>query len=169
MCVAARTLLALVLLVVAQITHAADAKLTNNDRHFIAEALEHGYGAIEVGRLAQQSASSPELKFLAQMLIDDHARLTSELAALAGKLGAKVPGEPGARQKGDYRKLARLSGDELDRELVSHIVREHEKAAALYEKHATRGDAEELKAFAARTRPMLEEHLRLARTQTGRK
>ncbi|HYC44212.1 MAG TPA: DUF4142 domain-containing protein [Burkholderiales bacterium] len=169
MTLVARTLAALVLVASGMSGYAGEAKLTSNDRHFITEAAEDGHGAVELGRLAQRNASSAEVKFFAQMLVDDHARVGRELDKIGAALGVNVPKEPGTRRAGDANKLAKLAGSEFDREFADHMVREHEKAAALYEKQATRGDAEELKAFAARVLPMLREHLRLARALAGRK
>jgi putative membrane protein len=49
------------------------------------------------------------------------------------------------------------------------MVKDHEKAVALFEKQAKRGDAEELKQFASQTLPVLQEHLKMARSLTGQK
>ena len=149
--------------------YAADARLSPNDRHFVIEATEDGHTEMELARLAQQNAAVPEVKQLAQRLIDDHMKVSEELDALAGKLGVTLPKEPGARGKGDLKKFEKVTGERFDRDFAEHLVREHERALALFEKQATRGDAEELKAFAARTLPMIQEHLKLLRSLSGRK
>ena len=161
--------LVLLTLVCAAAVYALEAKLSANDRHFVIEAAERAHGAIELGRLARESTATVEVKQLGQRLIDDHTEGVRALGELAAKLGLTSPGEPDARLKGELKKLAGLAGPELEREAAGLIVREQERAAALYEKQATRGDSPELKAYAARTLPMLQEHVKLARALSGRK
>jgi len=159
----------LLALVCAAAVDALEAKLSANDRHFVIEAAERAQGAIELGRLTRESTATVEVKQLGQRLIDDHGEAARELAELAAKLGLTPPGETDARQKAELKKLASLTGAEFEREAGSVIARELEKAAALFEKQATRGDSPELKAYAGRTLPMLEQHVKLARALSGRR
>ena len=148
----------LLALVCAAAGYALEAKLSPNDRHFVIEAAEHAHGTIELGRLARESTATVEVKQLGQRLIDDHTEAVRALGELAVKLGLTAPVEPDARQKGELKKLAGLAGPEFEREAAGLVAREQEKAAALFEKQATRGDSPEVKAYAARTLPMLQEH-----------
>ena len=164
-----RVVCALGALAVAAVVQAADVKLSANDRHFINEAAAHAHATVELGRLVQQSGVGVETKQLAQRLVDEHEPAARELEELAGKLGVTPPKEPNVRQKGEIKRLAKLAGGEFDREVASHVVREQERTAALYEKQATRGDSPELKAYAARLLPTLQEHVKLARAVSGLK
>ena len=148
---------------------ASEAKLSGNDRHFITQAGEDGLAEVELGRLAQQNASSLEIKQFGQRMADDHARVNQELAALASKLGVSAPAQPGGKRASDVKKFAKLVGPKFDHEYAEHMVKDHEKAIGFFEKQAKKGDAEELKQFAAKTLPMLQAHLKLARSLTAQK
>jgi putative membrane protein len=60
-------------------------------------------------------------------------------------------------------RLSGLSGAEFDREYMKHMVKDHEDAVSDFQKQSTRAKDPDIKAFAARTLPALQEHLRMAR------
>lgn len=66
------------------------------------------------------------------------------------------------------QKLGQLSGEEFDREYMRQMVKDHEKAVSLFQKEASKGDDAEVKAWAAKTLPALQEHLRMAREISGK-
>lgn len=150
-------------------TKGGTKKLSGNDRDFITKAGENSLAEVELGRLAQQNASSTEIKQFGQRMADDHARANQELTALATSLGVTAPAHPGGKHAGDVKKLAKLVGPKFDHEYSAHMVKDHEKAIALFEKQAKKGDSEELKQFAAKTLPVLQAHLKLARSLTAQK
>jgi putative membrane protein len=59
--------------------------------------------------------------------------------------------------------LSKLSGAEFDRAYMRQMVKDHEDAVKLFQRESTRGKDAELKAWAGKTLPALQEHLRLAR------
>jgi putative membrane protein len=60
-------------------------------------------------------------------------------------------------------RLSGLSGAEFDREYMKQMVKDHEDAVSDFQKQSTRGKDSDIRAFAARTLPTLQEHLRMAR------
>jgi putative membrane protein len=60
-------------------------------------------------------------------------------------------------------KLSALSGAEFDRKYMEHMVKDHEKDVAAFERESTKGSDADLKAWAAKTLPTLREHLQMAR------
>ena len=56
-----------------------------------------------------------------------------------------------------------MSGKKFDHEYGNFMVKDHEKAVKLFRKEADKGDNGELKQFASKTLPTLEEHLKMAR------
>ncbi|HKG20643.1 MAG TPA: DUF4142 domain-containing protein, partial [Blastocatellia bacterium] len=65
-------------------------------------------------------------------------------------------------------KLSGLSGAEFDREYMRQMVKDHSDAVELFQKEASRGKDADLKGFAAKTLPALQEHLRMARELAGK-
>ena len=167
-----RTLFAALALTVGMGLHAADkkgdGKVSGNDRHFVTTAAEDGLAEVELGKLAQQNGSSAAVKQFGQRMVDDHGKANKELESIASKLGVTPPKDPGKHQ-GDIKKFSKLTGDKFDREYAEHMVKDHEKAVSLFEKQSKSGDADELKQFASKTLPTLQEHLKMARSLQGQK
>ena len=168
-----RTFLAALALALATGIHAADkkgdGKLSGSDRNFVTTAAEDGHAEVELGKLAQQNGSSAAVKQFGQRMIEDHTKAGKELEAIATKLGMTPPKEPGSKHQADIKKFSKLTGEKFDREYAEHMVKDHEKAVALFEKQAKNGDAAELKAFASKTLPALQEHLKMARDLSAKK
>jgi putative membrane protein len=59
--------------------------------------------------------------------------------------------------------LASLNGADFDKACGLHAVEAHEKAIKLFRAEAQSGQDPDLKAFAQKTLPTLEDHLRMAR------
>ena len=168
-----RTLFAALALTVGMGLHAADkkgdGKLSGNDRHFITTAAEDGLAEVELGKIAQQNGSSAAVKQFGQRMVDDHTKAGKELETIATKLGVTPPKEPGSKQKGDIKKFSKLTGEKFDREYAEHMTKDHKKAVSLFEKQAKSGDADELRQFASKTLPTLQEHLKMARALNTQK
>jgi len=64
-------------------------------------------------------------------------------------------------------KLSGLNGAEFDRACQQDAVAAHEKAVKLFQTEAQSGQDPELKAFAQKTLPTSQEHLRMARQASG--
>src|SRR2546429_9944716 len=109
--VLARTAIAVLSLAIACGAYAADKKgakkkLSGNDRHFITEAAEDGLAEVELGKIAQQNASSAEVKQFGQRMADDHSKANQELEGIASKLGVTVPKQPGGKHAKMVKELS---------------------------------------------------------------
>ena len=168
-----RTLFAVVALTMGFGLHAADkkseGKLSGNDRHFVTTAAEDGMTEVELGKIAQQNASSADVKQFGQRMTDDHSKANQKLEGIVTKLGMTPPKSPNSKQQGDIKKFSKLNGEKFDREYAENMVKDHEKAVSLFEKQAKSGDSPELKDFASKTLPTLQEHLKMARALTSKK
>jgi putative membrane protein len=61
----------------------ADSKLNSDDSDFLKKAAKGGMAEVELGKLALQKASSPDVKEFADLMIRDHTKANRELTALA--------------------------------------------------------------------------------------
>ena len=169
-----RSALATVVLGLALNAQAAD-KMSNDkkdvkpDAGFVVEAGQDGHAEVALGKLAQKNGSSAAVKEFGQRMVTDHSKAGAELGAIAKKLGMTPPDGPSDKHKAVYTKLAALTGDKFDSEYAQQMVNDHEKAVTLFQKEAKQGEAKELKDFAAKTLPALEEHLKMARALKDRK
>jgi putative membrane protein len=142
---------------------AAAAKVSRADRNFFTTAAEDGMAEVELGKLAQQKGSSEQVKSFGGQMVTDHGKANDELKALAATKGVTLPTTPGKHQK-DIDKLAKKSGADFDRDYARHMVDAHRKAVSLFEKTAKSGDDGDVKAFAGKTLPTLQQHMEHAKT-----
>jgi putative membrane protein len=131
------TSLATVALLLPTITFAAE----NPSDVFLKKAIEGNYAEIQMGQLAQQKGQSDGVKKFGQMLSDDHSAANQKATAAAQSIGVAPPGGPNAKQKADYEKMSKLTGEQFDREFATHMVADHQKDIAEYKKEAKRSDA----------------------------
>ena len=135
------------------------ATVASGDRKFMVQAAEGGLAEVEMGRLAVEKASSPDVKSFGQHMVDDHTRANADLTQLAGKKGVTLPSEVGAKEKALEKKLSTLSGDAFDRAYVAAMLKDHKADVAEFESKALHAKDPDVAAFASRTLPTLREHL----------
>ena len=137
-------------------------KLARGDRKFIEEAAQGGMAEVELGKLAQQKASSDQVKQFAKRMVDDHQKANDQLKQIASSKGVNVPTELKAADRRELDKLQKLSGPDFDREYMSHMVSDHKKDVKEFESTAKKAKDNDIKNFAATTLPTLQQHLQQA-------
>jgi len=131
------------------------ASLSGADRKFIEHAAVGGKKEVALGRMAAERASNPDVKAFGQMMVDDHSKANSELETLAQQKGVTLPAE---KTDSNQNKLSRMSGDQFDRAYISLMQADHQKDVAEFEKASTSASDPDVKAFAAKTLPVLQQH-----------
>ena len=132
------------------------------DAPFVGAAAMEWMAEIEHGRLAADRASSPEVKRFAQRMVDDHARAAAGLKELASRKEIALETELDDQHQAMQDQLAQLKGASFDQAYMSHMVKAHLQAVATFQQQAKSGQDSDVKAWAAKTLPMLQEHLKLA-------
>jgi putative membrane protein len=140
------------------------AALARGDRNFIESAAKAGMAEVEMGKMAQGKASNAGVRDFAQRMVSDHTKANEELMSLAATKGVQVPAALDRSHRNQADKLGKLSGAEFDREYVSSQVSDHRKAVAEFKKAADSARDPELKAWAAKTLPTLQQHHKMAET-----
>ena len=138
------------------------------DSAFMVTAGGAGLAEVELGRLAADRASSGDVKSFAQMMVDDHGKANGELSGLASQKGVTLPSEPPPPAKAAKDHLGSLSGAAFDKAYMDHMVKDHEKAVALFTREAGSGKDADTKSWAEKTLPTLQQHLAKAREVAGR-
>lgn len=139
------------------------------DRNFLMDAAMGGMMEVELGRLAAQQGASDAVKQFGQRMVDDHSKANQELMNLAQGKGITLPTTMDEKHHKDMTKLSSLSGADFDREYVKMMVSDHRKDVSEFEKESTRGTDADLREFASKTLPTLQEHLKLAEALPGAK
>ncbi len=141
-----------------------DDKVSKQDRRFILDAAGSGMFEVQVAQLAATKATDGNVKSFAGMLIDHHTKANDELTKLANAKGVELPAAPPRALRRDIEQLGKKSGQEFDRDFIRNVgIKAHEKDVKLFEKASKNAKDPELKAFAAKTLPVLQEHLAQAR------
>jgi putative membrane protein len=141
---------------------AQPSRLSHADRKFIEEAAKGGMAEVELGQFAQQHASNDEVKQFAARMVKDHSKANEELRQLAQEKGVTMPAGPSHMDNHEMTKLSKLTGADFDREYMNNMVKDHQKDVKEFEKQASGAKDADVKSFAARTLPTLQEHLQMA-------
>jgi putative membrane protein len=137
--------------------------MTPEDKEFIAKTGMAGLFEVQAANLAVQHASSAAVKSFAQRMITDHGKANAELAQLATTKGVAIPAELDGDPQAAHEHLSSLHGAEFDKAYMQHMVEDHTKAVADFEKASTSATDADLKAWATKTLPTLQEHLAMAK------
>ncbi|HEV7376419.1 MAG TPA: DUF4142 domain-containing protein [Pyrinomonadaceae bacterium] len=78
--------------------------------------------------------------------------------------GITLPTALDAKHQALMTKMSALNGASFDRAYAKEMVKDHNKDVALFQRKAMRGADSDLKAFAQKTLPTLQEHLSMARS-----
>lgn len=140
------------------------SQLARADRSFLENAAQGGLAEVEASKLAEQKASSADVKSFAAQMIKDHTKVNDELKQLASTKGYTPPTEPSVMQRTEMKALSALDGQKFDKMYSSRIgVAAHEATLKQFKEAAQRAQDPDVKAFAAKHVPDLEHHLQMAR------
>ena len=142
---------------------AKDAQVGVADQVFAMMAAKGGLTEVQLSKLAADNASSPEVRQVAQRLVQDHTKANQELLTIAKQKDISVPKELDDTHEDVVKLFSRLEGAQFDREFLRYQVMHHEKDVAAFNLQAKEGQDPDLKAFAAKQLPVLKEHLQQAR------
>ena len=134
----------------------------NPDHTFMMKAAQGGMAEVELGQLAKDKASSDAVKTFGQHMIDDHSKANDELKDLASKKNVTLPADVDAKDRTTKDRLSKLSGEAFDRAYMRDMVADHRKDIAEFEREANNGKDPDVKAWAAKTLPTLQNHLKMA-------
>jgi len=138
------------------------------DRKFATEAAQGGQTEVALGKLAVSKASNPDVKEFGQRMVDDHSKANDELKSLAMSKSFALPSGIGSKNSAVVAKLSKLSGTAFDRAYMKDMVEDHVHDVAAFAKESKSAKDPDLKAWAGRTLPTLEDHLKMARAAAAK-
>ena len=140
----------------------ASAALNSTDRDFMHKAASGGMTEVQEAQLAQQRATSPQVKQFAARMIDDHTQANNQLKQIARQHKVTLPARPDGKNQAEEQKLRGLNGAAFDQAYAQAELRDHQETVALFQQEAASGQDPDLKAFAQQTLPTLQQHLQMA-------
>jgi putative membrane protein len=131
---------------------------------FVKEAATSDMFEIESSKLALER-SDEATKAFAQQMIQDHEKTAADLKGLvtSGKVQATLPTAMTDAQSKMLNDLKSMKSDEFTEKYHSEQVDAHEDAVDLFKRYGDEGEQADLKAWAAKTLPTLQHHLKMAK------
>jgi putative membrane protein len=130
-----------------------------SDKQFIMMAAQGGMTEVDLGKVATENGSSSQVKGFGARMVKDHSMADDELKSIAEKKGVTLSSSLDAKHQAMVDKMSKLSGPAFDKAYINGMVRDHEKTVAMFKEESESGQDPEVKAFAAKTLPTLEDHL----------
>jgi putative membrane protein len=140
-------------------------EVSKREREFFKNSSELGMAEVEMGKMGQAKATDPDLKKFSAELARDHTKANNELMTLAKQKGVQVAAEPTSAQRKMISQIAAKSGPEFDTEFREQLVKSHEKGIRMLQEAERDAKDPDVKAWAAKQLPIMQEHLAMAKGQ----
>ncbi len=137
---------------------------SGSDADFARKAAQGSLAEIKFGQLAQQKGTDSTVKDFAQRMVTDHTKASDELKSIAQNKNMTLPDQMDSKDQAEYDRLSNMSGEQFDRAYMNYMRRDHKKDVAEFRRESEKGTDPDLKAFAAKYLPTLQEHEQMAMT-----
>jgi putative membrane protein len=125
---------------------------------FVHKASVAGTFEVEASKLALQKTRNPEIRALAQKMIDDHTQSSDALAA-ATPAAMKPAEDLDDAHRELLTQLQGASGDQFDHIYIAIQADTNTKVVTLYSDYSVNGSVTPLRTFANSILPTLDDHL----------
>ncbi len=136
--------------------------LGDQEQTFMKEAAQGGQAEVQIGRLAAQKGQSQDVRQFGQKLVQDHSKANQELKLLAAQKSVTLPADIPTDHQSAIEHLKSLEGAAFDAAFKKHMVEDHEKDIQKFQTAAQTAADSDVKAFAQKTLPVLQQHLKMA-------
>jgi putative membrane protein len=133
------------------------------DKDFATKAAEGGMMEVDLGQLAAAKATSSDVKDFGNRMVADHGKANDDLKSLAAAKGLTLPTQSSAEEKKTANDLEKKKGKDFDKAYISDMVKDHQKDAKEFEKATKDVQDPDLKSWASKTLPVVQDHLKMAK------
>ncbi|MCU1278012.1 MAG: outer membrane protein [bacterium] len=120
----------------------------NGDQEFLEQALGVNQLELQLGRLAAERASTPEVKAMGQKMVQKHTELGQQLSGVAQQSGGSGSPELSPDQRAIYDRVASQSGTAFDAIFKQTVDAGHVKELAMYRDEVSRAANPQLRVLA---------------------
>jgi putative membrane protein len=139
-----------------------DSKM-EDDTKFAVNAASGGLMEVQLGQMAVNNGTSPEVKQFGQSMVDEHSKANQELIALAQQKNITLPTAPDEDKQKKIDELSKKSGTDFDKAYIDLMVDDHKEDIDEFQEEANNGKDVDLKGWAAGKVPVLQHHLEMAK------
>jgi putative membrane protein len=143
-------------------TGAGGSSLAAADQRFVHDAAVGGMEEVELGKIAQQKSSTDQVKQFGARMVQDHSKANDELKQLAASKGVPTPDSLDKHHQQIVDKMNKLTGADFDKAYMKEMVSDHKKDISDFKKASQKGKDSDIRGFASKTLPTLQEHLVMA-------
>ena len=140
-------------------TPANTAPLDSSDVLFVRKAAMGGKMEVTLGNLAQQNAANDRVKGFGSMMVTDHGQANNELMQFAQSHNVMLTDSLDKKTKDHVTSMEKMKGKAFDKHYIGMMVNDHQKDISEFEKASNNAINPDLKAWAAKTLPVLRKHL----------
>jgi putative membrane protein len=140
-------------------TSSSGTTAAHEDVKFIEKAAGVGLFEVQLGKLASERATDPEVKTFGDMMLTDHGKANKELMAVAEQMGVKVLTQLDAEHQAEYSKFTTMKGRAFDQAYIKGMVDDHKKDVDEFKKASETAKDSRLRSFASKTLTVVREHL----------
>ncbi|WP_426702611.1 DUF4142 domain-containing protein [Rhodanobacter sp. Col0626] len=133
------------------------------DSTFMTHAAADGIAEVQMGQMALDKSSDAEVKKLAQRIVDDHTKANTTLRTLAQAKQVTLPAAPMQDAQKAAEDMKKLDGKAFDQSWTDSMVKNHQKAVALFTAENKQTQDPDMRKFTSSTLPTLQGHLETAR------
>lgn len=137
------------------------------DSNFMIRAAADGIAEVQMGQLALEKSSDPQVKQLAQRIVSDHTKANGKLRALALKKHVTLPATPTAEARQKAADMKAMDGASFDKAWSAAMVKDHTKAIDMFATESQQAKDADVRDFAEATTPVLRTHLQMAQKLNG--
>jgi putative membrane protein len=132
------------------------------DKDFVRNVTESSATEVQLGRLAQDKASSDAVKELGKKMVEAHTQISQQMKQAATAMNIQVPADPPRKAKKAEEKLSKLSGTDFDRAYTKMAADEQKQFVKECEREARNGRVADVKEYAAKNLPAEQERQKQA-------
>jgi putative membrane protein len=99
--------------------------VSSGDKDFVHDVSVANMAEVELGRLASERGTNPEVKKFGQMMIDDHTKAGDKLSVIASQHNIPMATALDDKHNDLRDKLSKLQGADFDREYIDAMVDGH--------------------------------------------
>jgi putative membrane protein len=133
------------------------------DQKYLVRAVECAIAEVKLAETALETTKNPEVKKLAQTLEDNHTVCLKKLMAEATKLKIGVVEGLSKDHREATIRLAKLDGNEFDREYVRGVIERHEKLVQCCDGQIKDGKSDGITTMCKEDLVVIKQHLEAAR------
>lgn len=132
--------------------------LVQDTASFIPKAIRSNKEEIMMSQMALQKSTNPQIKALAQKMVNDHSQFVQQLQGLS----AATPGgaDTSNMMTPQMQTFNNVTGMDFDRKWISDMIMGHQKAISDFRSEQMRTNNTQLKTLITNALPTMQEHLR---------